>query len=122
MEVETKRIVYARRLSQRVERLGNKLGLPLGERRVVRDKIIPYFSSALRNVYSHELSNLASTTPDEQFGLYNPVVSGLKFFSLRNLCSLGFSGDFVVQTGKPQRPRDTEIAPVIRGYYAPGNS
>src|SRR5689334_4801164 len=61
VQIETEWIVYARGLRERVEGLRYELRLPLRERRVVRDKIIPYLSPGLRYLYSHEFSKLAST-------------------------------------------------------------
>src|ERR1044072_3931419 len=53
VNVKTQGIFDSWRLVERVEYRGNKLRLPLRERRLVRDKIIPYFSSGLGDVYRH---------------------------------------------------------------------
>src|ERR1043165_3649519 len=72
VQIQTEWIVDARPLRERIERLRHKLRLPLRERRVVRDKIIPDLSSRLRYLYSHEFSKLASTAPDGQLGCIIP--------------------------------------------------
>ena len=61
VNIKAKRIFDSRRLVQHVERRGNKLRFPLRKRRIVRDKVIPYFSLALRDVDGHSKINLAST-------------------------------------------------------------
>src|SRR6185369_10894950 len=95
VKVQTQRIVDARRLIERVDSFCHKLGLPLRERRIVRDKIISYFSSGLGDICRHKTSQVSINVCSEQF-------------SVQPLCSLCLCGDLIARTNTTTETQRTQ--------------
>ena len=93
VNIKTERMLNSRRLVERVEDVGNILGLPLREWWVVRDKIVSYFGSGLSDLYGHGINQISIvigvcqlTISYEPFGVLRPLrVSCLRrFLTQRN--------------------------------------
>src|SRR6185369_2871095 len=88
VKVQTQRIIDARRLIERVDSFCHKLGLPLRERRIVRDKIISYFGSGLGDIYRHKTSQVSINA------VLGAILCATSVFSV----SLCLCGDLIART------------------------